>query len=74
MVVSGHWSQPVLIVGNPGGKSLPMMCQQQSRLNYNRKVYTAHTRMYLECSAWVIRKLFHWTLQNTYSIKPLYQA
>ena len=31
------WSQPVLAVNWPGGKSLPLTCPQQSRLNYNRK-------------------------------------
>ena len=36
------------------GKSLPLICQQQSRLNYKRRVYSAHTEGALECPAWVI--------------------
>ena len=36
LLVSGH-SQPLQPTGL--GKSLPLICQQQSRLNYNRRVY-----------------------------------
>ena len=39
MVVSGH-SQSLQLTGL--GKSLPFICQQQPRLNYKRKVYSAH--------------------------------
>ena len=35
----------------PGGKSLPLMCQQQSRLNYNMRVYIANMEWHLECPA-----------------------
>ena len=36
------WSNLVLAAHKPRGKFLPLRCQQQSTLNYNRKVYTAH--------------------------------
>ena len=35
----GHWSQPVLAAVRSRDKLFPLMCQQQSRLNYNRRVY-----------------------------------
>ena len=41
LVVSGH-SQSLELTGL--GKSLPLTCQQQSRLNYKRKVYSAHMK------------------------------
>ena len=41
LVVSGH-SQSSQLTGL--GKSLPLTCQQQPRLNYNRRVYSAHTK------------------------------
>ena len=39
LVVSGH-SQCLQLTGL--GKSLPFMCQQQSRLNYKRRMYSVH--------------------------------
>ena len=51
MVVSGH-SQLLQLTGL--GKSLPLTCQQQPRLNYKRRVYSAHTEGHLEYQAWVI--------------------
>ena len=33
------WSKPVHAANWPEGKSLPFMCLEQSRLNFNRKVY-----------------------------------
>ena len=41
LVVSGH-SQSLQLTGL--GKSLPLTCQQQSRLNYKRKVHSVHTK------------------------------
>ena len=41
LVVRGH-SQPLQLTGL--GKSLPLTYQQQSRLNYKRWVYSAHTK------------------------------
>ena len=40
MVVSGH-SQFLQLTDL--GKSLPLICQQQPKLNYKRKVHLAHT-------------------------------
>ena len=40
LVVSGH-SQSLLLTGL--AKYLPLICQQQPRLNYNKKVYSDHT-------------------------------
>ena len=40
LVVSGH-SQSLQLTGL--GKSLPLSCQQQSRLNYKGRMYSAHT-------------------------------
>ena len=37
------WLQPVLAADQSEDKSFPLTCQQQSRLNDNRQVYTAHT-------------------------------
>ena len=51
MVVSGH-SQSLQLTGLD--KFLPLICQQQPRLNYKRRVYSAHTEGALECPAWVI--------------------
>lgn len=45
------WSWPILIASN----SHPLMCQQQSRLNYNRRVYKTHTRDTPGASAQVTR-------------------
>ena len=39
LVVSGH-SQSLQLSGL--GKSFPLTCQQQSKLNYKRRVYSAH--------------------------------
>ena len=36
------------------GKSLPLVCQQQPRLNYKRRVYLAQRRVHLESPAWLI--------------------
>ena len=41
LVVSGH-SQSLQLTGL--GYSLPLTCQQQPRLNYKRRVYSAHTK------------------------------
>ena len=41
LVVSGH-SQSLQLTGL--GKSFPLICQQQPRLNYNRKVYSVHMK------------------------------
>ena len=41
LVVSGH-SQSLQLSGP--GKYLPLICQQQPRLNYNRRVYSVHTK------------------------------
>ena len=41
LVVSGH-SQSLELTGL--GKSLPLTCQQQPRLNYKRRVHGAHTK------------------------------
>ena len=51
--VSGHWLQPVLAADQPGGKPLLLIYQQQSRLNYKRKVYTVHMGVHLEYPAQV---------------------
>ena len=37
------------------GKPLPLTCQQQLRLNYKRRVYSAHTKgIHIEHPVWVI--------------------
>ena len=41
LVVSGH-SQSLQLTGL--GKPFPLICQKQPRLNYKKKVYTAHTK------------------------------
>ena len=41
LVFSGH-RQPLQLTGL--GKYLPLICQQQPRLNYKRRVYSAHTK------------------------------
>ena len=41
VVVIGH-TQSLQLTGL--GKSLPLICQQQPRLNYNRKVYSVHRK------------------------------
>ena len=46
-----------------------MTCQQQSRLNYKRRVYSAHTKGTFS----VIGEAVPLTLQNTYYIRPPYQ-
>ena len=40
-MVSGH-SQSLQLIGLD--KSLPLICQQQSSLNYKRRVHSAHTK------------------------------
>ena len=72
MVVSGH-SQLLQLTGL--GKSLPLTCQQQPRLNYKRRVYSAHTKDTLQvpslgdCGG----VLCYRTLQDTFYIRPHYQ-
>ena len=44
----------ILAADQPGDKSLPLLRQQQSRLNYKRKVYTAREGAHLQCPVWVI--------------------
>ena len=51
LVFSGH-SQSLQLTGL--GKSLLLACQQQSRLNYKRRVYSAHMKGTSEYPAWVI--------------------
>ena len=41
LVVRGH-SQSLQLTGL--GKSLPLICQQQSKLNYKRRVFSAHMK------------------------------
>ena len=53
IIRSSWWSQSVLPAHPLVGKSLTLMCQQQSKLSYNRRVYTVHMggRMHLDCPA-----------------------
>ena len=46
-----------------------MICQQQPRLNYKRRVYSAHRKG----TAWVIREAVPLILQDTYYIRTHYQ-
>ena len=46
--------------------------KQQPRLNYKRKLYSAHMKG-LEYPAWVMEEAVLWTLQNTYYIRPYYK-
>ena len=41
LVISGH-SQSLQLTGL--GKSFPLVCQQQPKLNHKRRVYSAHTK------------------------------
>ncbi|KAF6114553.1 hypothetical protein HJG60_010527 [Phyllostomus discolor] len=66
LVVSGH-SQSLQLTGL--GKSLPLICQQQPRLNYKRRVYSAHTKG----SSQVTGEAVPWTLQGTCFIRPHYK-
>ena len=71
MVVSGH-SQSLQLTGL--GKSLPLICQQQPRLNYKRRIYSAHTEGTPSVPSLGDRGgCCHWTLQDTYYIRPHYQ-
>ena len=54
MVVSGH-SQSLQLTGL--GKSLPLTCPQQPRLNYKRKVHSANRKGTSEYPAWVIAEV-----------------
>ena len=49
--VSCH-SQSLQLTGL--GESLPLICQQQPRLNYKTRVYSAHTKVHLKYHALVI--------------------
>ena len=51
LVVSGH-SQSLQLTGL--GKSLRLICQQQSRLNHKRRVTQSTRRVHLEYPVWVI--------------------
>ena len=51
LVASGH-SQSLWLTGL--GKSLPLTCQEQPRLNYKRRVYSVTQRAHLKYPAWVI--------------------
>ena len=53
VVVSDH-SQSLQLTGL--GTSLPLTCQQRSRLNYKRRVYSPTHRAQLEYPAWEIRE------------------
>ena len=69
LVVSGH-CQSLQVTGL--GKSLPLTCQQQLRLKYKRRVYSAHTKGAPQIPS------FHdrgdgAMLQDTYYIWPCYQ-
>ena len=55
LVVSGH-SQSLQLNGL--GKSLTLTYQQQSRLSYKGRLYSAH----MKGVAWVMGRLCHWTL------------
>ena len=48
--------QSFLTVDHPGGQSLPVACQEQSRFNYNKTVYTSFTRVKLKCPAQMSRE------------------
>ena len=54
-------------------KSLPSTCQQQSSLNYKRRVYTAHGKDTLESSAWVTGYAVPQDPTGTSYIRPRYQ-
>ena len=51
MVVSGR-SQSLQLTGL--SKCLPFSYQQQLRLNYKRRMYSAHMKVHLKYAAWVI--------------------
>ena len=70
MVVSGH-SQSLQLTGL--GKSFPLICQQQPRLNYKRRVYLAHMKGIPGVLSVGDRGDCHWTLQDTYNIRQYYQ-
>ena len=68
------------MAGQPGGK-LPPDMPTAIKLNYNRRVYTAHMeRAYLECPTQMIGKALPLdtylppSLQDTYHISPHYQV
>ena len=48
--------QSFLTVDHPRGQSLPVACQEQSRFNYNKTVYTSFTRVKLKCPAQMSRE------------------
>ena len=70
LMISGH-SQSLQLTGL--GKSLPLTCQQQPRLNYKRRVYSAHAKGTPRVPSFGDGRLCHWTLQDTYYIRPHYQ-
>lgn len=56
-----HSSSHTMVLANPhsqvpDNQSHPVTCQQQPRLNYNRRAYTTHTRDNLEHLAQVVKK------------------
>ena len=60
LVVSGHRQSLQL---TSLGKSLPLTCQQQPRLNYKEGCTQSTGRVYLKYLAWVVGEVCHWTLQ-----------
>ena len=67
-MVSGHSQSLQLLTGL--GKSLPLICQQQPRPNYKRRVYSAHMKDILQVPILGDR----WTLKDTYYIRTHYQG
>ena len=65
LVVSGH-SQSLQLTGL--GMSLPLTCQQQPRLSYRGGCTQSTQKVHLEYPAWVMGRLYHWTLQVTYTL------
>ena len=49
-----------------------MICHQQPRLNYKRRVYSTHRKGALRVPSLGVRGC-HWALQDTYYIRPHYQ-
>ena len=68
MVVIGH-SQSLQLTGL--GKSLPLIFQQQPRLNCRKRESTQ--RAHLEYPAWVKRKAVPLNLVRHHYIRPCYQ-
>ena len=70
LVVSGH-SQSWQLTGL--GKSLPLTCQKKSRLNYKRRVYSAHTKGAPQVPNLGDRGGCVTTLEDIYYIRSHYQ-